>query len=206
VATILLAIGDSALRSACIAQLEAAGHAPVLLDRPLAALTLTRRVAWDAACVDGSRLGRATLGLLPATSPSPVVGLGVDDRALQSSIVLPLEAERLLSTLELVMSGGEAALQAGALRLDRSRRLALSSGREVALTRTEFRLLEVLFERQPGEVGLLEVLSSVWGYTEGRGTSELVRAHVRNLRAKLAEIGLPDAVRSRRGRGYALAV
>ena len=205
-ATILLAIGDTALREACVAQLEAAGHAPVLLDRPLAALTLARRVDWDAACVDASQLGRGSLGLLQATSLAPIIGLGIEDAALQASIALPLVAERLLSKLEELTGGGETQLQAGALRLDRGRRLALSYGREVTLTRTEFRLLEVLFEHQPGEVGLLEVLSSVWGYTEGRGTSELVRAHVRNLRAKLAEIGLPDAVRSRRGRGYALAV
>jgi hypothetical protein len=33
-----------------------------------------------------------------------------------------------------------------------------------------------------------------------------VRAQVRNLRRKLAEIGLPDAVRSRRGHGYSLVV
>jgi DNA-binding response OmpR family regulator len=205
-ATVLLALGDSSLQQACLAQLEAAGHAPVLLPRPLAALTLARRVSWDAACVDGSETGRAALRLLPASSAAPVLGLGVEDAALRASIELPVAAERLLSALEEMLAGADAGLRAGALRLDRGRRLALSAGREVALTRTEFRLLEVLFERQPGEVSLIDVLSSVWGYTEGRGTSELVRAHVRNLRAKLAEIGLPDAVRSRRGRGYALAV
>jgi DNA-binding response OmpR family regulator len=53
-------------------------------------------------------------------------------------------------------------------------------------------------------VPLSDVLTAVWGTTEGQGTSELVRAHVRNLRVKLREIGLVDIVRSRRGRGYAL--
>ena len=204
-ATILLAVGDPALRAACIAQLEAAGHAPVLLDRPLATLTLGHKLAWDVVCVDATKLGRGALRLLGADERAPVLGLGLEDDALRASIALPLVGERLLATLtELTTAGGR--VQTGVLQLNRGRRLAVSSGHEVALTRTEFRLLEVLFERQPGEVGLVEVLQAVWGLPEGRGTSELVRAHVRNLRVKLAKIGLPDAVRSRRGRGYALAV
>jgi DNA-binding response OmpR family regulator len=34
----------------------------------------------------------------------------------------------------------------------------------------------------------------------------VLRAHVRNLRMKLAQVGLPNAVRSLRGKGYALVV
>ena len=48
-----------------------------------------------------------------------------------------------------------------------------------------------------------DVLDAVWGSHEGVGTAELVRTHVRNLRQKLVGIGLGDAVRVRRGRGYA---
>jgi DNA-binding response OmpR family regulator len=124
---------------------------------------------------------------------------------LTASIPLPLVEQRLLSTISEVTSCANASsAKPERLRLDPERRLAVSQGLEVALTRTEFLLLDVLYERRPREVGLMDVLQTVWGFTEGRGTSELVRSHVRNLRLKLAKIGLPDAVQSRRGRGYAL--
>ena len=76
----------------------------------------------------------------------------------------------------------------------------------MVLTRTELRLLEVLMQARPREVSVPDALRAVWGFTEGRATAELVRAHVRNLRLKLGQIGLGDAVRSRRGRGYALVL
>jgi DNA-binding response OmpR family regulator len=137
---------------------------------------------------------------------APVIGLGLDDSSLDASIPLPLVAERLLATLANLTAVSGTNERAGPLALDAGRRLAVSDGREVALTRTEFRLLQVLLDHQPREVPLLELLQAVWGFTEGRGTSELVRAHVRNLRVKLGQLGLPDAVRSRRGQGYALVV
>jgi two-component system catabolic regulation response regulator CreB len=74
----------------------------------------------------------------------------------------------------------------------------------VPLTRIEYRLLETLYEHRPEDVSLQSLLIGVWGTTEGMGTAELVRTHVRNLRQKLAQLGLPDAIRSHRGRGYAL--
>ncbi len=207
-ATVLLAIGDGALRAACLAQLEAAGHAPLLLDRPLALLTLAPKLGWDVVCLDASRLGRETLKTLSddGLARGPIVGIGLETEGLQASIALPLAAERLLSTLAGLLAPTEVERPSASLRLDADRRMALANDVEVALTRTEFRLLTLLLGEQPRDVSLPEVLRGVWGFTEGRGTSELVRAHVRNLRTKLAQIGLPDAVRSRRGRGYALTV
>jgi DNA-binding response OmpR family regulator len=205
-ATILLAIGSSSLRDACQAQLEAAGHAPVLLDRPLASLDLSQRVVWDVACLDDTDLGRAALRVLTQATVAPVIGLGLEDGALSMSIALPLVARDLLGAIDKATAPEGKVWQVGTLKLDPARRLASVEGREITLTRTEFRLLEVLFERQPSDVSLAEVLMAVWGFTEGRSTSELVRTHIRNLRAKLVQIGLVDAVRSRRGRGYALVV
>ena len=92
------------------------------------------------------------------------------------------------------------------MQLDAAHRTAFANGREVALTRTEYRLLAYLLQHRPKEVPLPELLDAVWGFTEGRGASVLVQAHVRNLRLKLARIGLADAVRSRRGRGYAFVL
>jgi DNA-binding response OmpR family regulator len=92
------------------------------------------------------------------------------------------------------------------IQLSTTAHIVRSGERQVNLTPIEFRLLEVLHARQPVEVPVEDLVLQVWGFKDDRGTSQMIRAHVRNLRHKLAQIGLPNAVRSRRGRGYALAL
>jgi DNA-binding response OmpR family regulator len=205
VATVLLVIGDAALHDACRAQLSAAGHAAVSLDRPLAPLDVASRVRWDVAVVDASELGRAALPALDAVGAvAPVIGLGLVHEVVRESIELPLSERTLTGAVAAATS--ERVLRAGALVLDAERRFASASGRDVVLTPIEFQILSVLFETRPNDVSPAVLLEAVWGTSEGRGGPGLVRAHVRNLRVKLNQIGLHDAVRSRRGRGYTLVV
>ncbi|HEY4224583.1 MAG TPA: response regulator transcription factor [Pseudolysinimonas sp.] len=88
----------------------------------------------------------------------------------------------------------------GRLELDeRGRRLTVD-GAAVDLTATEFDLLAYLVTH-PGQVFSREqLLSSVWGVADYRG-SRTVDVHVAQLRAKL---GQPDPIRTVRGVGYAL--
>ena len=206
-ATILLAIGDPELREACRSQLQAAAHAPVQLRRTLSALTLWRKVACDAVCLDDSLFGREALAVLqePACE-APLIGLGLEAEGLAASIALPLEEMALLRVLDELLAHGELQRPADGLEIDARRRVARANGREVELTPTQVRLLELLLLRRGSDVSADKILEAVWGSSEGVGGTDLVRAHVRNLRRRLAEIGLGDAIRSRRGRGYALVV
>jgi DNA-binding response OmpR family regulator len=189
--------------------LHSAGHNPIVIERPLSALTVAWKVRWDIACVDASVLGNEALSLFRGgNTASPVLGLGLEDGSLAACLALPLVAETFLANLQTALTSAPRPQdEAPDLRLDVQRRFALANGREIPLTRTEFRLLSYLFETQPREVPLTELLASVWGFTEdGRSASVLLRAHVRNLRLKLAQVGLGDAIRSRRGRGYVLVL
>jgi hypothetical protein len=49
-------------------------------------------------------------------------------------------------------------------------------------------------------------MEALWGAGDWSRHLALLRAHMRNLRLKLAQLGLANAVRSRRGKGYALAL
>jgi hypothetical protein len=196
--TVLLALGDNDLRDACDAQLHAAGHATLVLDRPLAALSLASKVSWEVVLVDDTSFGREALRTVG--SKARVVGLGAGTPGVKEALPLPLQGQGLLDALTRTCPP----LPRDNLTLDRQHRLALANGDQVLLTRTEFRLLEVLYEQRPADVSLDQLLDGVWGTSEGIGTAELVRTHVRNLRQKLAQVGLPDAIRSHRGRGYAL--
>ncbi len=96
--------------------------------------------------------------------------------------------------------------RSGSLVLRSERRVAQANGREVTLTRIEFRLLETLLASRPREVSVAAAMEAIWGASDGRGTPAPLRNHVRNLRLKLGQIGLQNTLRSRRGRGYLLAV
>jgi DNA-binding response OmpR family regulator len=78
------------------------------------------------------------------------------------------------------------------------------SGVEVALTKTEYRLL-VEFADHPGMVlSRDQLLERVWGY-EYLGDSRLVDAHVRRLRVKVeTQPDEPTMIVTVRGMGYRL--
>ncbi len=77
--------------------------------------------------------------------------------------------------------------------------------RSVRLTPTEFRFAAYL-ARWPGQpVSIPDLLEHVWRYPRGTAGVEVVRAHVRNLRAKLKSAGIPvDLIRTHRRAGYSL--
>ena len=73
------------------------------------------------------------------------------------------------------------------------------------LTPTEFYLLMYLAERAGTIVSSAELLENVWAFYPGTGSSELVRSHIRNLRAKLRQVsGGKELIRTTPGRGYRL--
>jgi two-component system response regulator MprA len=203
--TVLLAVDDRTLLSPCRRLLEQRGYLTIPAGRALAVLSLASLVRWDVAVLDSSDVGRGALEALSLLPQAPLIGIGIQDARLARSLPLPLVAESLLASLDAI-TRTEGAPERSGLRLDPLKRIASFGGREVSLTRTEFRLLQLLYERRPAEVSLSEILLSVWGSTEGLGTSDMVRSHLRNLRRKLQSLELDDALRSRRGRGYALVL
>lgn len=94
----------------------------------------------------------------------------------------------------------------GDVELRRDQGVVLKAGRELSLTKTEYRLL-CEFADHPGAVlSRDQLLELVWGY-EYLGDSRLVDAHVRRLRVKIEDH--PDEPRlivTVRGLGYRLMV
>ena len=73
----------------------------------------------------------------------------------------------------------------------------------VQLTATEHRLLRYLMEHANQALSPHHLLEAVWDYPPDTGDPDLVRAHVRNLRAKLKK--LDDStpfIRTVHGVGY----
>lgn len=93
-------------------------------------------------------------------------------------------------------------IRAGSLELDRASCRVLSRGQEVALTATEFRLLEFLMSR-PGVVYSREqLLDSVWGHDRAV-TDRTVDVYILRLRQKIeSDPANPVFIRAVRGFGY----
>ena len=96
------------------------------------------------------------------------------------------------------------ATRLGDVELRRQQGVVLKAGREVSLTKTEYRLLCEFADHAGAVLSRDQLLERVWGY-EYLGDSRLVDAHVRRLRVKIED--QPDDPRlivTVRGLGYRL--
>src|ERR1019366_7908873 len=100
------------------------------------------------------------------------------------------------------IDGEPAAMEIGPFRLDRTGRRVFLAGRELALTSTEFNLLE-FFVTHPGRAySRDQLLESVWGEMRNV-TPRTVDVHVRRLREQIEEQAEnPRYLTTVRGFGY----
>ena len=138
---------------------------------------------------------------------------GVADRVLglntgaDDYLVKPFAFEEFLARVKALLRRGQAPLpeqlEYGDLLLDTGSRKAFRQGREIKLTTTEYRLLE-LFLRHPHQVLPKKMLlERVWGYDFG-GDSNVLEVYIRYLRNKLETAGGSRLIHTMRGSGYVL--
>jgi DNA-binding response OmpR family regulator len=140
-----------------------------------------------------------------ASEADRVIGLemGADDY-----IVKPFSARELVARVRAVLRRPEGADEArlniriaDGLMMARDRHEVTSGGKQLDLTSTEFKLLEML-ALAPGRVfSRDQILDRLWGETR-IVTDRTIDVHVRNLRRKLGPYG--DVIKSLRGTGYKL--
>ena len=141
--------------------------------------------------------------------------LGADDYLPKPFSPKELEA-RISTILRRVGSGsatiepreipsGQGVMRVGDLVVDTNRRQVNRGSERIALTYTEFSLLELLF-REPGHVvPRAEILEQLWGYPPRRAADlRVVDVYVARLRGKLEpDPRNPELILTVRGIGYA---
>lgn len=116
-----------------------------------------------------------------------VVGLslGADDY-----VVKPFSVRELMLRVRAVLRRRKrpenGPVERHGIRLDPEAHRVISEGKEVALTATEFRLLEDLMRHAGAVRSREQLLDNVWGYTF-EGYARTVDTHMRRLRSKLGE-------------------
>ena len=136
-----------------------------------------------------------------ASETDRIVGL---ELGANDYIVKPFFIRELIARIKIHFRGQQPSnklLKAGELELDRTRCQVRLAGSEVALTATEFRLLEFLMSR-PGVVFSREqLLDAVWGHDRAV-TDRTVDVYVLRLRQKIEVDAGSSFIRSVRGFGY----
>lgn len=114
------------------------------------------------------------------------LGNGADDFVAKPCQLRELLA-RVNAVLRRVLQGPSAgALEFGEVKVDLRARTATRNGEPLALTQTEFKLLEVLDAAQGRALTREELLTKVWGYSSNAQT-RTVDTHVWRLRRKLSD-------------------
>jgi DNA-binding response OmpR family regulator len=99
----------------------------------------------------------------------------------------------------------QSVLTFGALGLNTAARTAYGETGEIDLSPTEYRILEYLMHRPRIIVSKRELLEHLYDFTWERH-SNVIEAHVSNLRRKLRAAEIGTNLESFRGRGYRLAL
>ena len=131
------------------------------------------------------------------------LSLGGDDY-----VTKPYNIPVLLARIRAVLrrSGGAAEpdmLEANGLILHLTQGTASANGESVELTRNELKILACLMSRPSEIVPRADLIDALWDsriYIDDNTLS----VNVTRLRSKLAELGLPEFIKTRRGMGYQL--
>jgi two-component system KDP operon response regulator KdpE len=202
--------------------LRDAGFEAVPAETAEEALDLAAVQSLDAAIIDlvlPDIDGVALCARLREWSEMPIIVLsavGDEDakvRALAAGaddyITKPFGPRELVARLEANLrrigpGPDEAVIRAEELEVDLARRTVLHQGVEVHLTPTEFDLLRLLARNRGRLMTHRELLVSVWGVGYGDDT-QVLRAHISNLRRKIEPASGPRYIKTDPGVGYRFA-
>lgn len=129
---------------------------------------------------------------------------GADDYVTKPFAVGELTARLRAALRRTANTGNEAVYEVGDLRIDLGRRQVSFSGRQVALTPTEYELLRVLAQHAGRVLTHHQLLRQVWGASYEPET-HLLRVNISNLRHKLEpDPSRPQYLLTEPGVGYRL--
>lgn len=201
--------------------LEEEGHAVVLAGNGPDGLSLAESHQFDAIILDvmlpgmdGFTVARRLRG---AHNQTPILMLTARDtmqdvvQGLDAGgddyVVKPFSFEVLLARLRAVTRRGAvskpACLEVGDLRLDPASHEVRRGKRRIALTRTEFNLLESLMRRAGAVVTRDTLIDAGWGFGADVENNTL-DAFMRLLRSKVELAGEPKLIHTVRGVGYSV--
>ncbi len=218
---IMIVEDDQAIREELALLLENEGYAPIVGEDFSTILEQAGRECPDLVLLDVGLPGRDGFSLcanLRKSVKAPVIfvtsrsssldevralSLGGDDY-----ITKPYSIPVLLARIKAVLrrsgaTDGTDVLEAAGLCVSLTKGTVSVSGQTAELTRNELQILACLMAHAGQIVSRADLIETLWDnqiYIDDNTLS----VNMTRLRTKLAEIGLPDAIKTRRGMGYQL--
>jgi DNA-binding response OmpR family regulator len=132
------------------------------------------------------------------------------DAGADDYVVKPFELAELRARVAALLRRGTreksaSMVQLGTLRLDSDKYQVITEDGPIQLTSTEHRLLRYMMEHPNQALSPSHLLQAVWEYPPNTGDPDLVRAHVRNLRAKIETSSDRRYIRTIHGVGYMIS-
>ena len=93
-------------------------------------------------------------------------------------------------------------IQVGDLVVDRAGNMVSRDGEEIALTDTEYKILQLLVTNRKKIFSVQNIYESVWEEPYYYSANNTVMVHVRNLRRKIGDVPGNEIIRTVWGRGY----
>ena len=219
---IMIIEDDPAIREELTLLLKNEGYTPLAITEFTDIPGQAARERPDLILLDIGLPGRDGFSLCAAlrkAAPSPVIFVtsrdaGADEvRALSLGgddyITKPYSVPVLLARIKAVLRRGGGGseqtdlLEAGGLRLSLTKGVVSSGEKAVELSRNELQILACLMVHTGQIVSRADLIDALWDnqiYIDDNTLS----VNMTRLRGKLAQIGLPDAIKTRRGMGYQL--
>ena len=217
---VLVAEDDEGLREVLVLGLSDAGYHVDAVERGDDAIDYLRWYEYDVAVIDwrmpgaegidvvdwARRNDRPTAILMLTARDMPADRIRGLDTGADDYLVKPFDFGELLARVRALQRrprGVDApVLKVGELTLDPVTRAVGVAGRELSLTSTEYRILELLIRRAPAVVDRKAIAEHAWAdETEPLG-SNAIDVQMSRLRAKLPDAGV--RIVTVRGAGYRL--
>ncbi|WP_069999189.1 response regulator transcription factor [Cellulosilyticum sp. I15G10I2] len=140
------------------------------------------------------------------TVADKVTGL---DTGANDYITKPFHIEELLARIRAITRTGSyeavdsSVIKIGDLTLDTVQRLVTRNGKNIALTKTQYDLLEYLMRNRNVVITKEQILNKVWGY-DFFGDSNVVEVYIRYVRTKIGDTNSDKIIETVRGVGYVI--
>ncbi|MFJ8962650.1 response regulator transcription factor [Lentzea sp. NPDC102401] len=222
---VLLADDDRAIRESLVRALALEGYQVTEAVDGVSALATARQNVFDVLIVDVMMPGVDGLGvcrvlraeddqtpILMLTArvetPDRVAGL---DAGADDYLPKPFELDELLARLRALLrrssvelgTAAQRALRLGELVVDPAARRVWWRGTEIALSKTEFDLLELLVRNAGIVLDHSTIYQRIWGYDFGSDSKNLA-VYIGYLRRKLEQAGALGLIHTVRGVGYSV--
>ena len=217
---VLVAEDDDGLREVLVLGLIDAGYHVDAVERGDDAIDQLRWYEYDVAVIDWRMPGaegidvvawarrheRPTALLMLTARDTPADRIRGLDTGADDYLVKPFDFGELLARVRALQRRprgvDQPVLRAGGLTLDPVTHVTTVAGRELALTGTEYRILELLLRRSPSVVDRKAIAEHAWADETDPLGSNAIDVQMSRLRAKLPGAGV--RIVTVRGAGYRL--